>query len=170
VTGWKNSGKTTLVERLVSNLSARGLTVSTIKHAHHDFDVDQEGRDSWRHRKAGAFETAISSGVRWVLMHELRSEPEPSIDEILARMAPCDLILVEGYKQEPFDKIELLPRDSEARDPVWKTQSGVVAVAGELVPDDCPLPAFHPDAIGEIADFICAHLKLTTSGMAANAR
>ena len=100
ITGWKNSGKTTLTERLVAEFTRRGFRVSTVKHAHHDFDIDREGADSYRHRLAGAAEVAIVSGRRWALMHELRGEDEPKLDEILARLAPCDLVLVEGYKRE----------------------------------------------------------------------
>ena len=96
ITGWKNSGKTTLAERLVTELTSRGWRVSTIKHAHHAFDIDKEGTDSFRHRAAGASEVAIVAGSRWALMHELRGEEEPSLDEIVARLAPCDIVLVEG--------------------------------------------------------------------------
>ena len=106
IAGWKNSGKTGLAVRLVSELVARGYRVSTIKHAHHDFDIDKVGADSYRHRQAGAHEVTIVSGTRFAIMHELRGAPEPSFEEILARIAPCDLVLIEGYKREPIPKIE----------------------------------------------------------------
>jgi molybdopterin-guanine dinucleotide biosynthesis adapter protein len=164
VTGWKNAGKTTMVERLVTEFSRRGMTVSTVKHAHHNFDIDITGSDSWRHRAAGAHETMLVSGFRWAIMHELRGDDEPSLEEMLGRLSPCDLALVEGYKRAAFDKIEMLPRDGLPREPIWKTHGGVVAVAGERIPEDCRLPAFHPDAIGEIADFIGDHLCLSRQG------
>ena len=106
ITGWKNSGKTTLTERLVRELTRRGWKISTVKHAHHAFDIDKEGTDSFRHRQAGAAEVAIVSGNRWALMHELRGEDEPRLEAILARLAPCDLVLIEGYKRESHPKIE----------------------------------------------------------------
>ena len=107
ITGWKNCGKTTLVERLVSELRTRGLKVATVKHAHHAFDIDHAGTDSFRHRAAGAQEVAIVSGHRWALMHELRDEEEPRLADVLTRMSPCDIILIEGYKREDHAKIEL---------------------------------------------------------------
>ena len=119
ITGWKNSGKTTLTERLVAEFTRRGFRVSTVKHAHHDFDIDREGADSYRHRLAGAAEVAIVSGRRWALMHELRGEDEPKLDEILARLAPCDLVLVEGYKRE------VAPQDRDAKAGRQRQQAAV---------------------------------------------
>ncbi len=106
ITGWKNSGKTTLTERLITELTSRGWRVATVKHAHHDFDIDKEGTDSFRHRLAGATEVAIVSDRRWALMHELRGDEEPLLETMLARMSPCDIVLVEGYKRENHKKIE----------------------------------------------------------------
>ena len=106
IAGWKNSGKTGLAVRLVETLVSRGFVVSTIKHAHHDFDIDKVGADSYRHRQAGAHEVTIVSGTRFAIMHELRGEPEPAFEDILSRLAPCDLVLIEGYKREPIPKIE----------------------------------------------------------------
>src|ERR1700710_2711071 len=106
IAGGKNSGKTGLAVRLVEEFTRRGYRVSTIKHAHHDFDIDKVGADSFRHREAGAHEVALVSGTRYAIMHELRGAPEPSFEEILARLAPCDLVLIEGYKREPIPKIE----------------------------------------------------------------
>src|SRR5262245_29026284 len=106
ITGWKNSGKTTLTERLVAELTRRGYRVSTVQHAHHDVQIAKPVADSFRHRAAVAAEVAVVSGRRWALMHELRSEDEPRLDDILARLAHCDIVLVEGYKREGHDKIE----------------------------------------------------------------
>src|SRR5260370_34393929 len=105
--GWSGSGKTTLMTALIPELVARGLTVSTIKHAHHAFDVDQPGKDSWRHREAGATEVLVASERRWALMHELRDAPEPSLDALVARISPVDLLLVEGFKRHPHPKLEV---------------------------------------------------------------
>ena len=121
VTGWKNSGKTTLTERLVAELVRRGWRVSTVKHAHHEFDIDKQGTDSFRHRQAGAGEVAIVSANRWALMHELRDEAEPALATILERLAACDIVIVEGYKREPHRKIEVRRREVD-----------VAALEGEL--------------------------------------
>src|SRR5215471_8827288 len=105
--GWSGSGKTTLIEQIIPRLSASGLVVALVKHAHHSFDVDQPGKDSFRHRLAGAREVLVSSGARWALMHELRGEREMTLDEVLARLSPCDLVLVEGFKTAPIPKLEV---------------------------------------------------------------
>ncbi len=105
--GWSGSGKTTLIEQMIPRLVARGLSVSLIKHAHHQFDVDQPGKDSWRHRQAGCQEVLVSSGVRWALMHELRGAPELGVRAALRRLSPCDLALIEGFKTEPMPKLEV---------------------------------------------------------------
>ena len=101
VVGWKNNGKTTLVVRLIEHLVARGYRVSTVKHAHHKADLDRPGKDSWRHREAGAAEVMLATARRWALVHELRDEPEPPLDAILARLSPADLVIVEGFKSFP---------------------------------------------------------------------
>ena len=105
--GYSGSGKTTLLEQLLPQLNAKGLRVAVIKHAHHAFDIDKPGKDSYRHRAAGASEVMIASDQRWVLMHELRGEREPSLAALTARLSPCDLVLVEGYKREPIPKLEI---------------------------------------------------------------
>ena len=105
--GWSGSGKTTLIERLIPLFVARGLTVSLIKHAHHTFDMDQPGKDSYRHRHAGCTEVLVSSSRRWALMHELRGAPEPGLASSSKQMSPCDLLLVEGFKREPMPKLEV---------------------------------------------------------------
>ncbi|MCB1386191.1 MAG: molybdopterin-guanine dinucleotide biosynthesis protein B [Nitratireductor sp.] len=168
VTGWKNSGKTRMVACLVAEFSARGLRVSTVKHAHHSFDIDQEGRDSWQHRQAGASEVALVSRNRWALMHELRGEDEPELDSILDRLSPCDLVIVEGYKREAHPKIEMIrsgntPAPSaeatRSNPPLWPDDPAIVMIGSAGKIEDCPLPRFDPDAIAAIADFILDYLR-----------
>lgn len=150
VTGWKNAGKTTLVERLVAEFVRRGWRVSTIKHAHHDVDVDQPGRDSYRHRAAGASEVAVVGGRRYAIMRE---QAEATLAEVLARLAPADLIVIEGYKREAHPKIEVRAGQAPslaAEDP------NVVAIASDERPSETHLPWFKRDDIAGIADFIAA--------------
>lgn len=154
ITGWKNSGKTTLVERLVTELTKRGWRVSTVKHAHHAFDIDKEGTDSFRHREAGASEVAIVSGNRWALMHELRDESEPDLAAILKRLAPCDLVLVEGYKREGHPKIEARRIDAKEHTPLAPNDPKIVAIAADHPVSEMNLPSFLLDDIAPIADFI----------------
>ena len=149
VVGWKNAGKTTLVERLVSEFVRRGLRVATVKHAHHDAEIDQPGRDSWRHRAAGAREVALVTGRRWAIMHEAAAEP--ALDEVLARLAPADLVLIEGYKREPHPKIEVRAGDGES---IAAGDPSVVAIAADRAPAETELPWFRRDDIGGLADFI----------------
>jgi len=153
VTGWKNSGKTTLVERLVAELVRRGRRVSTVKHAHHDFDIDVPGTDSFRHRQAGAGEVAIVSSRRWALMHELREEAEPPLASVLARLAPCDLVVVEGYKREPHPKIEARRREARDTTPLSAHDPTIVAVAADHAQPGEALPVFGLDHIAAIAVF-----------------
>jgi molybdopterin-guanine dinucleotide biosynthesis protein B len=154
ITGWKNSGKTTLTERLVGELAARGWKVSTVKHAHHEFDIDKQGTDSFRHRQAGATEVAIVSGRRWALMHELRGEDEPTLEAILSRLAPADIVLVEGYKREAHQKIETRRRQARDSAPLSANDPHVVAVAADFSPAGETLPVFDLDDVKSIADFI----------------
>jgi molybdopterin-guanine dinucleotide biosynthesis protein B len=154
ITGWKNSGKTTLTERLVAEFTRRGWKVSTVKHAHHDFDIDKEGTDSFRHRKAGASEVAVVSGRRWALMHELRGEDEPTLEMVLARLAPCDLVLVEGYKRESHGKIETRRADAKDTSPLSPNDPSILAIASDSPVAGEKLPVFGIDDIGAIADFI----------------
>jgi molybdopterin-guanine dinucleotide biosynthesis protein B len=153
--GWSGSGKTTLIERVVPLLTARGLTVSLIKRAHHEFDVDQPGKDSYRHRHAGCSEVMLSSSVRWALMHELRGATELTLDELVARMSPCDLLIVEGFKRQPIPKIEVF-RSANGKVPLHPDDPHVVAIATD-VRIDSPLPQFALDDVAQIADFVCAH-------------
>lgn len=160
VAGFKNAGKTTLVERLVMELSQRGLRVSTIKHAHHSFDIDHEGRDSFRHRKAGAAEVAVVSNQRWAIIHESRNEDEPSLADILAKLLPCDLVIVEGYKRDTHDKIEV--RNLSLDHPkLAGDDPTVVAIAANGSVSDAPVPVFDRDDVSALATFIQNHMSLT---------
>lgn len=154
IVGWKNSGKTTLTEKLVSTLTGRGYRVSTIKHAHHAFDIDKQGTDSFRHRAAGASEVAIVSTDRWALMHELRGEDEPTLDDILARLSPCDIVLVEGYKREGHAKIEARRLDAKDTTSLAAHDPHIVAIAADHPVSGEALPVFALDDIEAIADFI----------------
>ncbi len=158
VTGWKNAGKTGLMERLVTEFTARGFTVSTVKHAHHSFDVDQPGRDSYRHRKAGAREVLLASGQRFALMHELRGAAEPALADLLAKLSPVDLVLVEGYKREPHPKIEAF-RAEAGHDLIAPGDARIVAVASD-VPMDLDRPVFDLNDTVSIADFVQAEVGL----------
>lgn len=162
VTGWKNSGKTGLVERLVAELTARGLRVSTIKHAHHSFDVDHPGRDSYRHRDAGAQEVLLSSRNRIALMTELRGAEEPSLEALLTRLAPVDLVLIEGYKRDRHPKIEA--HRAETGQPLIApgdaTIRAVASDSGAALPGDLGRPVFDLDDTGAIADFILEEVGL----------
>lgn len=154
VTGWKNAGKTTLVEGLLRALTARGLSVSTLKHSHHGFDVDQPGRDSHRHRAAGASEVLVASSVRWALMRELRDEAEPPLRELLARLSPCDVVLVEGWKRDDHPKIEAW-RPSLERAPLACETATVKAVATPgAIPSGAPQPHLDLDAPEAIAEVL----------------
>jgi molybdopterin-guanine dinucleotide biosynthesis adapter protein len=153
--GWSGSGKTTLIERVVPLLTARGLTVSLIKRAHHEFDVDQPGKDSYRHRHAGCSEVMLSSSVRWALMHELRGTAELTLDELVARMSPCDLLIVEGFKRQPIPKIEVF-RAANGKVPLHPDDPHVVAIATDVRVDSA-LPQFALDDVAQIADFVCIH-------------
>ncbi|MCY3752866.1 MAG: molybdopterin-guanine dinucleotide biosynthesis protein B [Alphaproteobacteria bacterium] len=163
IAGWSGSGKTTLVLKLIPALRQRGVSVSTVKHAHHNFDVDKPGKDSWEHRQAGAREVLVASGRRWALMRELREEAEPPLAELLARLSPVDLVLVEGYKREPHPKLVVHRATVEAA-ALWPDDPDVVAVAcdgktAERVRADglLALDLDDPDAI---ADFIVERLEL----------
>lgn len=161
VTGWKNSGKTTLMARLVSELTGRGWQVSAVKHAHHAFDIDKEGTDSFRHRRAGALEVAIVSANRWALMHELRGEQEPDLEEVLERLSPCDLVLVEGYKREGHPKIEVRRLEAKDRTPLAPADPAIAAVVADHDVEDEHIPVFSIEDIHAIADFIERRSGLT---------
>ena len=169
--GWSGSGKTTLIERLVPVLVQRGGRVSLVKHAHHEFDIDQPGKDSWRHRQAGCSEVLISSGVRWALMHELRGAAELTLPQALDHLAPCDMVLIEGYKAFPLPKLE-----------VWRPEVGKALLhpgdphIAAVATDDptaaravTALPVFALDRVDAIATFVLENavewpVKLTNRG------
>lgn len=153
--GWSGAGKTTLMVKLLPALIGRGLTVSTLKHAHHRFDVDVPGKDSYEHRHAGASQVMVASGVRWALMTELRSAREPSLAELLARMDPVDLVIVEGFKRDAHPKIEV-HRAANAKPWMRPEMPGIVAVASD-VPAPYDLPRAHLDDIDAIATLVGAH-------------
>ena len=154
--GWSGSGKTTLMTALIPEFVTRGVSVSTVKHAHHAFDIDQPGKDSWRHRQAGAREVMIASDRRWALMHELRDAPEPPLDELLQRLAPVDLVLVEGFKRHPHHKIEVY-RPSLGKPPLHPEDPYIVAIASDERIPGLAVPSFFLSDAGAIANFILCH-------------
>lgn len=153
VVGWKNNGKTTLVVRLVEHLSAQGLRVSTVKHAHHAVDLDQPGKDTYRHREAGACEVMLATARRWALIHELRDEPEPPLDELLARMSPVDLVIVEGFKRFPHPKIEVHRRE-RGTPLLAREDPTILAVASDEPIPDLDRPVLHLDDVPGIARLV----------------
>ena len=163
IVGWKNNGKTTLVVRLVERLTGQGLRVSTIKHAHHSLDLDQPGKDSYRHRSAGASEVLLATARRWMLVHELRDAPEPELAELLARMAPVDLVIVEGFKRHPHPKIEV-HRGERATPLLALEDPTVVAVASDVPLPDCPVPVIPLDDVAAAGRIILQTLELGPAG------
>ena len=160
IAGYSGSGKTTLIEQLIPLITQRGLTVSLIKHAHHTFDIDQPGKDSYRHRKAGCTEVLVTSSRRWALVHELRGAPELSLDELAQRLTPCDLdlVLVEGFKRARIPKLEVYR--AEVGEPlIHPHDANVVAIAADARLET-KLPQFDLNAPGPIADFILCHVGL----------
>ncbi|MEP7069394.1 MAG: molybdopterin-guanine dinucleotide biosynthesis protein B [Usitatibacter sp.] len=158
IAGYSGSGKTTLIEKLIPVLVAEGLRVSLVKHAHHEFDVDQPGKDSYRHRHAGCTEVLVSSSKRWALMRELRGDAEPSLDEQLEHLSACDLVIVEGYKSEPIAKVEVHRRASHTPY-LFPDDPHVVAIATDE-PVDSKLPQLDLDDAEGVARFILRHLGL----------
>lgn len=158
VTGWKNAGKTGLMERLVAEMVARGLRVSTVKHAHHSFDVDHPGRDSFRHRQAGAGEVLLASRHRVALMRELRGQDEPVLDDLLAMLAPCDLVLIEGYKRDRHPKVEAYR--AEAGNALIAPGDPTIRAVASDVALDLDRPVFDLNDTAAIADFILGEVGL----------
>lgn len=154
--GWSGAGKTTLLARLIPALTARGLSVSTVKHAHHEFDVDTPGKDSHTHRMVGAREVLVASARRWALMHELRGAAEPELPELLAHLAPVDLVLVEGYKRDHHPKIEIY-RASVGKPPLHPDDPHIAGIASDAPLPGAPLPVMALDDTAAIADFVIAH-------------
>ena len=154
--GWSGSGKTTLMTALIPELVSRGLSVSTLKHAHHTFDVDQPGKDSWRHRQAGACEVMISSQNRWALMRELRGAPEPTFEDLARRMSPVDLLLVEGFKRHPHPKIEI-HRPSLGKPLLHPEDPWIVAIASDEMLPERRLPLLPLSDASAVATFILGY-------------
>ena len=157
--GWSGSGKTTLVEQVVSHLVGLGYDVATVKHAHHHFDADTPGKDSFRHRQAGARQVLVSSAQRSVLFSEHATSAEPDLPQLLQQLAPSDLVLVEGFKKYPIEKIEIF-RPSVGKPQLYPADHLVMAVASDEALSDCPLPVFDLSDIAAIADFIIVQTKL----------
>jgi molybdopterin-guanine dinucleotide biosynthesis protein B len=152
IVGWKNCGKTTLAGAVIRELTNRGLTVNSIKHAHHGVDVDQPGTDSYKHRDAGAREVILAGGQRFAIMHELRGSAEPTLDDLLARLGPCDWVVVEGFKTHTHPKIEV-HRKEVSRSPLYREDETVIAVAADYTPDFSG-PVFDINDATGIADFL----------------
>jgi molybdopterin-guanine dinucleotide biosynthesis protein MobB len=153
LSGWSGSGKTTLMARLIPAVAQRGFTVSTLKHAHHAFDIDQPGKDSYVHRMAGASEVLVASGQRWALMHENRGSPELSLAELVAKLSPVDLILVEGFKRDSHPKLEV-HRPANGKKLLYPDDPNIIAVASDVPLPGCPLPVLNLDDVDAIADLI----------------
>ena len=159
IAGWKNSGKTSLAAALITEFTKRGMKVSTIKHAHHSFDLDNEGTDSFKHRVSGAQEVVLVSQNRWAIQHELQGKPEPTFADMLSKISPCDLVLVEGYKREPIPKIEIIGPDLH-KELLWKNDKNIKAIACDTQVAGCDLPQFGRQETTDIANFILSFLRI----------
>jgi molybdopterin-guanine dinucleotide biosynthesis adapter protein len=153
--GWSGAGKTTLIAKLIPELKSRGLSVSTLKHAHHTFDFDQPGKDSYTHRDAGATEVLVASSTRWAIMHELRGADEPRLVDLLPRLSPVDLVLVEGFKSEAHVKIEVY-RQANGKPWLYRSDRNIVAVVSDIGDEGLPLPHAHIDDAAEVAELALA--------------
>lgn len=158
VAGWSGAGKTTLLTRLIPLLVSRGLHLATVKHAHHSFDVDQPGKDSYVHRKAGAGEVIVSSARRWVQMHEIGAGAEATLPELLAKVSPCDLVLVEGFKTERYPKIEIF-RASVGKAPLYPHDNLIVAVASDAPFSGIGVPCADLNDISAVADLVLSRAQ-----------
>ena len=154
--GWSGSGKTTLLTKVIPRLTARGLTVSTVKHAHHGFDIDQPGKDSHSHRLAGATEVLVGSAIRWALVHELRGGVEPALPELLVKLAPVDLVIIEGYKREPHPKLEV-HRAAVGKRLLQPEDPAIVAIASDQPLPGAVVPVVALDDVEAIADILLRH-------------
>ncbi|HRD65439.1 MAG TPA: molybdopterin-guanine dinucleotide biosynthesis protein B [Candidatus Competibacter sp.] len=168
IAGWSGCGKTTLIVALIPRLRARGLTVSTLKHAHHDVDLDTPGKDTFRHREAGAREVVLATGRRWALLHELRDEPEPSLSELLVHLQPVDLVLVEGWKTGAYPKLEIWRPIAGNQPPRFPTDPSIVAVASEPLLDPAQmgrpdLPALSLADLNGVVEFVVRFVRDTAS-------
>ena len=153
--GWSGSGKTTLITKVIPVLVGRGLKVATIKHAHHEFDIDKPGKDSWLHREAGASEVIVASSRRWALVHELRGEPEPPLAALLTKLDPADLVIVEGFKRHAHPKVEIY-RAVLGKPQIYPEDDCVVAIASDAPLPDAPLPVLMLDDIDAVANVLQA--------------
>jgi molybdopterin-guanine dinucleotide biosynthesis adapter protein len=154
--GWSGSGKTTLLAKVIPRLVARGLKVSTLKHAHHGFDVDQPGKDSHTHRMVGASEVLVSSANRWALVHELRGQVEPALGALLAKLSPVDLVLIEGYKAETHPKLEVY-RAAVGKPLLHPNDPAIVAIASDELVPSARVPVVDLDDVERIADILIRH-------------
>lgn len=159
IVGWSGSGKTSLLVEVLPLLREKGLKVSTMKHAHHRFDVDSAGKDSYRHREAGASEVLVVTSSRWVLMHELREEAEPSIEALIERMTPVDLLLIEGFKTHSHPKLEI-HRESEGKPLLCQEDPEIVAVASDRPLPELRIPVLDLNDPGAVVEFILTHTGL----------
>jgi molybdopterin-guanine dinucleotide biosynthesis protein B len=157
--GWSGAGKTTLIVRLIPELNLRGVSVSTIKHAHHGFDVDRPGKDSYEHRAAGAHEVLVASANRLALMREFRGTPEPSLAHLLRMLAPVDLVLIEGFKRDPLPKIEVY-REANGKPPMYPEDDNIIALVSDCATPPAHLPHASIDDIADAADLVLARAAL----------
>ncbi len=169
IAGWKKSGKTTLAERLIAEFTRRGIKVASIKHAHHSFRIDDAETDSARHRRAGASQVAIVSAKRWALVTELEGAPEPDLAQVIARLGPCDLVVVEGYKSATIPKIEVRRSAAFGSKPLADQDAGVIAIAADHAAEGRGRPVFALDDVVAIADFIAASIGLPSTVVRATA-
>jgi molybdopterin-guanine dinucleotide biosynthesis adapter protein len=153
--GWSGSGKTTLIVKLIPELRRRGLKVATLKHAHHNFDVDEPGKDSYEHRKAGASEVIVSSALRWAQMHEVSDGREATLAELLQRLSPCDVVLVEGFKTDRHPKLEVFRKETQ-KTPLYPQDDRIVAVASDQSLSDITVPVVDLNNVEAVADLVCA--------------
>ncbi|WP_284943761.1 molybdopterin-guanine dinucleotide biosynthesis protein B [Acidisoma cladoniae] len=156
--GWSGAGKTTLIRQVITRLVGQGLRVSTLKHAHHAFDIDHPGKDSWEHRKAGASEVLVVSDIRWALMHELNGAPEPSLGELLGKLAPADLVLIEGFKRSDHPKMEVY-RAANGKPPLHPEDSTIIGIASDSAFPEATVPVLPLDDIAAIAEFARDHAQ-----------
>jgi molybdopterin-guanine dinucleotide biosynthesis protein B len=168
IVGWSGAGKTTLISRVIPYLREKGLRVSVIKHAHHDFDVDVPGKDSWVHRQSGAEEVLVSSAKRWALMHELRGAAEPKLPELLKKMSPVDLLVIEGFKSEPIRKIEVL-REANGKLPLFPDDPAIAGIATDTAVETT-LPVAHLDDIPAVAEMMRRYAIAVEDVLAASVR
>ncbi len=167
IVGWSGSGKTTLLTALIPHLRAAGLSLSTVKHAHHGFDMDRPGKDTYRHREAGAHEVMVATASRWALLHEVDG-PEPTLPDLLARMTPVDLVLVEGFKTHEFPKLEV-HRPALGKPPIWPDWPDVVAVATDVRLADCPRTVLALDDPAAVAIWVMGFLQIQPGALTGHA-